>query len=98
MDENQVSPTPVASAPLTPMQVLKQAQDDKLAALETTLSQLSDEERKYFFFHKNDKASVELVNLLSSRVDAIQDPAKRKAFFLAHPELEVRYSAVNFIK
>ena len=82
----------------TRMQAIKQAQDEKLAALETKLAALEPEERKLFFFHKTDAESVELVNLLSSRVDAIRDPVKRKAFFMAHPELEVRYSFVNFVE
>jgi hypothetical protein len=88
---------PVTSPVLTRMQALKQEQDAKLQELEDQLSQLTAEERNHFFFHKNDQASVELVNLLSSRVDAIRDAGKRKAFFLAHPELEVRYSFINFV-
>lgn len=34
---------------------------------------------------------------LCQQVEAITDPAKRKAFFLSHPELEARYSFANFI-
>jgi len=82
----------------TRMQQIKDAQDAKIQAHETEMEKLEKEERKYFFFHKNDSETLEIVNLLSSRVDAIRDQSKRKAFFLAHPELEVRYSFANFVE
>lgn len=83
--------------PLTPLQERKAAEDALLSELETKLAQLSTDDRKSFFFENKDAESLKLVNLLSSRVDAIRNPADRKAFFLAHPELEVRYSFKNFI-
>ena len=64
--------------------------------LDELLSALSPEDRRLHFFENKDAVSLELVNLLSQKVDAIKSPADRKAFFLAHPELEVRYSAKNF--
>ncbi len=97
MADETIKPAGV-NAQMTRMQQIKADQDAKLADLEQKLSAMEADERKYFFFHKSDPESVELVNILSSRVDAIRDPAKRKAFFLAHPELEVRYSFINFVK
>lgn len=44
------------------------------------------------------RVDAKTLDALCREVDAITDPAKRKAFFLAHPELEVRYSHANFIK
>ena len=79
------------------MQERKAAEDALLVELENKLSALDRESRKAYFFENKDADSLALVNLLSSRVDAIRDPAKRKQFFLAHPELEVRYSFKNFI-
>jgi hypothetical protein len=73
------------------------APEDPLAALESILSALPAGERKLYFFKRKDAESLKLVNLLSCKVDAIRDPAARRQFFLAHPELEVRYSAANFI-
>ena len=90
----------MADAPTTPKpaaaQELKAANDELLAQLESTLAALPPDERKHFFFNHKDAAALKLVNLLSARVDCIRDPAARKAFFIAHPELEVRYSANNF--
>lgn len=83
---------------LTPAQEIQAANDAKLAELEATLSALPADERALYFFGKKDAETLRLVNLLSQKVDAIRNPADRKAFFLAHPELEVRYSAKNFIK
>jgi hypothetical protein len=92
----------MAETPITKMQAIKAEQDAKIAAHETAMAALEQSEgkeaRKYFFFNNKDKDAVETVNLLSSRVDAIRDPAKRKAFFMAHPELEVRYSFINFVE
>ena len=82
---------------LTPLQQRKAAEDALLAELETKLAALEPEARKAYFFENKDADSLNLVNLLSSRVDAIRQPADRKAFFIAHPELEVRYSFKNFI-
>lgn len=79
-----------------PAQDRKAAEDALLSDLESKLAALTAVERKQYFFGKNDADSVKLVNLLSSRVDAIRNPAERKAFFMAHPELEVRYSWKNF--
>ena len=45
-----------------------------------------------------DADTLKLVTLLSQRVDCIRNAADRKKFFLAHPELEVRYSFANFIE
>ena len=59
---------------------------------------LRSDERAAYFFENKSAEDLKLVNLLSQRVDAIRNPADRKAFFLAHPELEVRYSAKNFTK
>jgi len=87
-----------SNTPLTPAQERKAANDVKLAELEELLSALSPEDRRLHFFENKDAASLELVNLLSQKVDGIKNSADRKAFFLAHPELEVRYSAKNFIK
>ena len=100
--ENYNGPQPTPVAPVAPAvtraQQIKAEQDAKLAELEAKLAALEPDDRKHFFYHKNDVATVELVNLLSSRVDALQkDPGKRKAFFMAHPELEVRYSFKNFV-
>ena len=83
---------------LTPLQQLKAANDALLAELESELSALTPEDRQAYFFNRKDADSVRLVNLLSARVDSIRNAADRKAFFLAHPELEVRYSASNFKK
>ena len=83
---------------ITPAQQLKAANDALLAELESELSVLSPEDRQAYFFDRKDADSIRLVNLLSARVDCIRNPADRKAFFLAHPELEVRYSASNFKK
>lgn len=82
---------------LTPLQERKIAEDTLLSELENTLAALDPHARKHYFFENTDDSSVKLVGLLSSRVDAIRNPADRKAFFLAHPELEVRYSFKNFI-
>ena len=82
---------------LTPLQQRKAAEDALLAELETKLAALDPEARAGYFFENKDADSLNLVNLLSSRVDAIRKPADRKAFFMAHPELEVRYSFKNFI-
>jgi hypothetical protein len=86
------------AAVLTPAQKIKADNDALLAELDAELAQLTPEARKEYFFVNRDARAVKLVNLLSSRVDAICDPAKRKEFFLSHPELEVRYSAANFTK
>jgi hypothetical protein len=92
------APVSPVKAAATRMQQIKQEQDAKLEKLEATLSALTEQERKEYFFKNTDKDSVELVNILSARVDAMRDPEKRKEFFLAHPELEIRYSFANFIK
>jgi hypothetical protein len=81
---------------LTPLQQRKSAEDALLSELELKLSALDPDARKAYFFENNDAEELNLVNLLSSRVDAIRKPSDRKAFFLAHPELEVRYSFKNF--
>jgi|GEM_PF-6860130 len=86
------------SSPLTPAQAIQAANQEKLAALEEVLSGLLPEERRAYFFMHKDADSLNLVNLLSAQVDAIRNPADRKQFFMAHPELEVRYSANNFKK
>ena len=86
------------AAVLTPAQKMKADNDALLAELDAELSQLTAEARKEYFFVNKDDRAVKLVNLLSARVDSIRDPARRKEFFLAHPELEVRYSAANFKK
>ena len=91
-DESQ----PVAA--LTPAQKTKADNDALLAELEAELSALSAEARKEYFFVNKDARAMNLVNLLSQRVDSIRNSIDRKAFFMAHPELEVRYSAANFTK
>lgn len=88
---------------LTRMQQIKAEQEAKIQAHESAMTELESteggkEKRKYHFFNNKEPAAVELVNLLTSRVDSIREPAKRKAFFMAHPELEVRFSFVNFIE
>jgi len=87
-----------SSSNLTPAQEIKAANDVLLAELETKLAELTAEERRLYFFENKTAEDLKLVNLLSQRVDAIRIPADRKAFFMAHPELEVRYSAKNFTK
>jgi len=89
-------PKPAATPPQSSLQALKAANDTLLAAFEAKLSALTPDERRNYFFKNKDAESVNLVNLLSARVDAIRNPADRKAFFMAHPELEIRYSASNF--
>lgn len=76
---------------------IQQANAALLAELETTLAALSPEDRRLYFFQRKSPSDLKLVNLLSSQVDAIRDPRDRRKFFLAHPELEVRYSHANFI-
>jgi hypothetical protein len=69
-----------------------------VADLETKLAPLDAAARKDYF-HKNKTADdVKALNALCAKVDSIRVPAERKAFFLAHPELEIRYSANNFVK
>ena len=87
-----------SSSNLTPAQETKAANDALLDELETRLAALAEDERRLYFFENKTAEDLKLVNLLSQRVDAIRNPADRKAFFLAHPELEVRYSAKNFTK
>ena len=88
----------MAETPITQAQAVKSANDALLADLETKLAALESDERAAYFFENKSDEDLKLVNLLSQRVDAIRNPADRKAFFLAHPELEVRYSAKNFTK
>jgi hypothetical protein len=93
-DESESTSAPVPKK--TAAQLRKEAEDTLLADLETKLSALTPEQRKNYFFENKDADSLKLVNLLSARVDCIRDAGERKKYFLAHPELEVRYSAANF--
>lgn len=43
------------------------------------------------------KAKKPTLDELCQQVDAIADAKERKAFFMAHPELEARFSHANFI-
>lgn len=60
------------------------------------LDALTKEQRKAYFFTKKDKESLALLESLCAEVESIKDATKKREFFLNHPELEVRYSAVNF--
>lgn len=98
MADTDKTPTPTPAAASTPAQAIKAANDALIAGHETKMTALKPEERAAYFFNNKDADSLKLVNLLSQAVDAIRNPADRKAFFLAHPELEVRYSFRNFLK
>ena len=83
---DEIKPTTPTAAP----------QPDLLAALESKLSALDPVARKNYFYKNTTADDVKALNLLCRQVDSLAG-ANRKSFFLAHPELEVRYSAGNFV-
>jgi len=68
---------------------------DFMDAYEAKLAALSPADRKAYFFKNKSADDVRALNVFCNKADALRGP-DRKAFFLAHPELEIRYSAANF--
>lgn len=76
-----------------------------LSEHETKMTGLTPERRKMFFLETEDgskkfpgKDELLIINLLTAEVDKLKgNPAKRREYFLAHPELLVRFSAANFV-
>ena len=73
------------------------ALNDLLAAHEANVASLDDKARADYFHKNKTPEDAKTLNALCAKVESLRGN-DRKDFFLAHPELEVRYSAGNFVK
>jgi hypothetical protein len=91
MADKAESPQPAAKPATAP-----QSAPEFIAEYEASVGVLTPAERKEYFHKNKTPEAVRALNILCNQADAKRG-AERKAFFLAHPELEIRYSAGNFI-
>lgn len=86
-----------SNAPLDPRAAKLKELSEFMDAYEAKVGALPPAERKAYFLKNKSADDARALNVLCNKVDAMRGP-DRKAFFLAHPELEIRYSAANFIQ